>query len=102
MSDSVKVLVAPATDNQVVTNLTTGGTSATEKLQSREFLIIAKTNPAYIRLVADSEETVDATNGFNIPVGVPIRMQAQRGVQYLAYLQETGAGALSIMWGSPE
>jgi hypothetical protein len=83
------------TNLQTCIQLTTGAATANTRLPCRQFLIKSLTNPCYIRL-GPSDVTVSAVNGYYMAVGDEERFQISKGVTHIAYLQVTGAGALSV------
>lgn len=81
-------------------NLTTSGTTQLISMIGGNVVIIATfTTACYIRFGNDAT-TVTTANGFHVPAGAVIRMCVPQGASRLAVIQDTSAGAVSILLGS--
>ncbi len=94
--EALTPIVDPGTNLQTCIQLSTGAATANTRLPCRQFVIKSLTNPCYIRF-GPASVTVTTANGYYMAVGDEERFQVSKGATHIAYLQVTGAGALSVM-----
>lgn len=81
-------------------NLTTSGTSQQISIVGGGVVLVSTfTTGCYIRFGREST-TVDTTTGFRLPAGALVRMNAPDGATKLCVLQDTSAGAVSVLVGT--